>query len=253
MKRTLLAWLLLLLAAGCTGVSNLRLNEELTNLYAARVEARAGDDVIMAETTTAALRSLAARARAEAEAATDPADAVSFYRIAATAAWQGESPDVAAISDSGWSICERDDFDAARRDCVMLLVIPDLAATDALTARLDEQNRQVREARERPAGDTRDAELETIGETADDMFASLETRFDVLAGATERFPPATVPPALVAQLEHNRDFIYCRLRDTLGLLTRSVGMSDPRFQRRQQQLESIRRSHDPDDRINCAP
>ena len=110
MKKLLTTIVAAILLTGCAGVANLRLNEELTNLYAAQIDARNEQDVILQETVVDAFSSLATRAEAQATSASSTADAVSFYRIAATAAWQGRSDSVVALSNAGWKRCNEARF-----------------------------------------------------------------------------------------------------------------------------------------------
>jgi len=252
MKRMLTIIAAVVLVASCAGVSNLRLNEELTNLYTAQIDARDSDDVILKETVGEAFRSLALRAEDQAQKATTTEDAVSFYRIAATAAWQGESTNVEALGNSGWMKCEEPGFDKARRDCVMLLVIPDLAATDGLTTSLDDVKSRVNAERAKPADQQSPAVLGEIGNASDDIFDKLNSRFGVLSEARAEFSTASLPSALLDRLKKNQDFIFCRMRDANGMLLRAVGNTDARFTRNQATLETIRREHDPNNQINCA-
>lgn len=242
MKRTGVILAAILVITGCQSISNIQMNEELTSLYSAQVGARESDDAIIQESIAEAFRSLATRSAAEAGKASDPADAVSFYRIAATAAWQGGSPDVKELGDAGWSICNRPDFDRDRRDCVMLLVIPELAATDDLTARLGKEGRMaVEEAG--PAGE-QDAEvLEGIGARTTDIVIGFDNRFEAIDDAKDQFDAESISPGLLAHLDKTLNFIYCRMEEGVGVLTIAVGLNDTRTADAQAAISSIEEEH----------
>jgi len=67
---------------------------------------------------------------------------ISYYRIAATAGSQRGDARTITISQEGTRVCNQNNgFDLSPRDCVMLLVIPDLAVNDAWGRRLSEIKR----------------------------------------------------------------------------------------------------------------
>jgi len=240
-----------LILAACAPVTNLQMNDELTSLYSAQLGARSSDDIIIQQSIIEAFASLAGRAAMAAGKASTPEDAVSYYRIAATAAWQGGLNTVRDLSDSGWDICQRPDFDEKRRDCVMLLVIPDLAATDELTGKLDMEGSAATAERRKPAGEQSAALLDGIGDRTSVLLRGLEARFDVLDDARSRFPPGSVPPALLDQVHRNQDFIYCRVRDGLGVLTIAVGGSDRRSVEAKAAFTSMDNRHNRDSHVVC--
>lgn len=243
MRKTGVILAVILVMTGCQSISNIQMNEELTSLYSAQVGARESDDAIIQESIAEAFRSLAARSAAEAEKASDPADAVSFYRIAATAAWQGGSPDVKELGDAGWSICNRPDFDRNRRDCVMLLVIPELAATDDLTARLGKEGRMAVGERDKPAGEQDADVLEDIGARTSDIVSGFDNRFDAIDDAKDQFDEESISPGLLAHLDRTLSFIYCRMEESIGVLTIAVGLNDTRTTDAQAAITSIEEEH----------
>ena len=241
-----------LLISGCSAVSNLRLNEELTNLYSAKIDAKDSEDVILQETVAEALNSLAIRAETLAKQSKEPVDAISFYRIAATAAWQGRSENVADLSEEGWKICDDSGVETAPRDCMMLLVIPDLAATDALTMRLEKANQEVRKQRSLPDEQQSATRLNELKEGSIEIFDSLANRFKALGDSKAKFSAVSVPPPLAERMNTNLNFIFCQMRVANGTLLVAAGDEDPGYRARKKRLEEIRVTHDPNNQINCA-
>jgi hypothetical protein len=150
-KIYLLPVLIIVIALGCTAVSQIDMNRELANLHAQRI---AMNNQITANRTAEtniennrdlelllgdidnSLIELATRARTaglEAETKGDDLDAISFYRIAAVAAWLGGAPDITAFTDGGVAMCDqqKQGIGAAPRDCAMLKTIPYLAINSA--------------------------------------------------------------------------------------------------------------------------
>lgn len=251
MRVKLIFFLAVILSASCTGASNLRLNEELTNLYVAKQDSRDSADVILEQTFVDAFASLAARAESAARSSSNTADAVSFYRIAATAAWQGNAENVEDLSNSGWARCNEKGFDKARRDCVMLLVIPDLAAAEELSRGLDEVRDQVDETRRNAEDGESTASLAELSSAIDDIFKSLNARFEVLEAAQIDFEDKSLPPGLMAQLARNQNFIFCRMTDANGVLLRGAGTNDRRFIDNQATLSAILQARDEGTDMTC--
>jgi len=120
--------------AGCQTAAHLNdANEQLLSYYTVKSQAA---DPTMKETAVASLQVLATDTAERAEAESDPLNKISFYRIAATAAWQAGVANVVEYAAAGSQVCE-EQWDKAPRDCGMLLFIDDLAAIDETTARFN--------------------------------------------------------------------------------------------------------------------
>ena len=130
---------LALTLAGCstTGVKEpagiLALDRQLTELLAKKGTAAPAAE--SPQGVDAQLGALADTALARADASTEPPAAVSFYRIAATAAWGAGPPHntrLLPISDKGAAACARlPNADASQpRDCALLRLAPTLSTLD---------------------------------------------------------------------------------------------------------------------------
>ena len=118
--------------AGCgTAIQLNDANEQLASHYAA--QAQAEDDPVMEEAATAALRDLGRVTAARAAQESEPLNKISFYRIAATAAWKAGDNSVVQYVAAGSDACTSN-WNDAPRDCGMLSMIGDLAAIDETTA-----------------------------------------------------------------------------------------------------------------------
>jgi len=138
---------IIVFTVGCTGVSQIDMNRELSDLHAQRSamkneitanqkeeinsENNRGYELLLADIDNSLIE-LAMRARkagVEAESKGDDLNAISFYRIAAVAAWLGGVPNITAFTDSGTANCDKqkEGLGAAPRDCAILKTIPYLA------------------------------------------------------------------------------------------------------------------------------
>lgn len=163
-------------------------NEQLTSYYFAKSQA-AGDPA-MAETATASLRDLGKTTAERARTEPDPLNKISFYRIAATAAWQAGDPDVIAYSTAGSDVC-KEKWSEAPRDCGMLLFIDDLAAVDETTAKFNALKAAV------PTADGAIELLELYEESANSMIDNREQMAD------------SVPATLLAEYDKRLDDVIC--------------------------------------------
>lgn len=138
--RNLVMVLAVLAIAGCEtpkrldeSASIVDLDKELVELYSEKL----ASPETAGSATTARLAGLATRAGRRGDAASDnPPSAVSFYRIAATAAWTAGPPHNTAVpdlSEKGTAACARlPNGDASQpRDCAVLKMAPNLALLDA--------------------------------------------------------------------------------------------------------------------------
>ena len=130
--RSLILITAIALLAGCQTAMQLHdANQQLTSYYYAKTQAT--DDPAMRETAIASLRDLGKASAAIAEKTEDPLNKISFYRVAATAAWQAGDAAVLEYTEGGSKICENH-WSGAPRDCGMLTFIDDMAAVDETTA-----------------------------------------------------------------------------------------------------------------------
>jgi len=239
--------------AGCNGATLGSLTKQLTNLETELIDARNADDAAAEVAAAGELRTLASKAESNAGKAKTTPDVIAFYRIAATAAWQGESTNVVALGTSGFDKCKELGLATApTRDCFMLRVIPDLAATDKLTARLDQATEDIKAERAKPVADRSPEVIAQIGVEGDAIFDGFQNRFDGFKAAKADFVDIALPDGLDELNEKNKNFIFCRMRDALAVQMLSVGNTAPEFAENQAELETIRQDHDPNDQINCA-
>lgn len=254
MKLIIRIVLVAVFVTGCNSATLGSLSKQLTELETELVTARDAHDAAAEVSAAGELRTLASTAESNAGKAKTTPDAIAFYRIAATAAWQGNSSNVVTVSDSGFAKCEELGLATApTRDCFMLRVIPDLAATDKLTARLGLANKDIKAERAKPVADRSPEVIARIGAESDAIFDGFQNRFDGLRDARSDFADIALPDGLDELNEKNQNFIFCRMRDALAIQNLSVGSTSRDFKENQAELETIRQEHDPDNRINCAP
>lgn len=110
-------------------------NEQLTSFYYAKSQAKG--DPAMEETAIASLRDLGRATAERARTEKDPVNKISFYRVAATAAWQAQDVKVLEYTAAGSAVCENN-WSSAPRDCGMLTFIDNMAAIDETTARFND-------------------------------------------------------------------------------------------------------------------
>jgi hypothetical protein len=180
-----LALLVILCVAACGTTASLRtsgglieLDNEWMRLYGARLEAErasAGSGVDF----NGRLAQLSSRAESNGDAtvAGDPASAVSFYRIAATAAWSAGAPrntQVLPIRDKGAAACARLPNAAASqpRDCALIDMAPLLALLEERSADVG----RLRDAGHTLSGERLNAAENVAGQMAQILQRLLDTR-----------------------------------------------------------------------------
>ena len=143
---------LVLILGACAGSQLSGLNTDLTRLAEQKKQLDTSSRTKSGKDRDAALVQLA-HVDSELERLTDAAYGaargsldlkakISYYRIAATAGWQSGDARTITIAQEGTRACNQGNgFDLSPRDCVMLLVIPDLAVNDAWGRRLAEIKR----------------------------------------------------------------------------------------------------------------
>ena len=150
--------IIIIVTAGCTGVSQIDMNRELSNLHGQRIAMnneitankkdknnteKINDFELLLADIDNSLIELAERARKaglEADAKGDDLNAISFYRIAAVAAWLGGAPNITAYTDGGSKKCDqlKGGIGDAPRDCAMLKTIPYLGINALRAPELNE-------------------------------------------------------------------------------------------------------------------
>jgi hypothetical protein len=158
--------------SSCVGPQLLDLNSDLTNLTRQRDDlkkmASRGDPAKRQEANAqlikvdGELKRLTETAHGAARQSFDNKAKISYYRIAATAGWESRDSRTVAIANEGSAVCNANaGFDLSPRDCVMLLIIPDLLVNDVSISNAEQlarQGNQGRAARYSPVvGDLLDA------------------------------------------------------------------------------------------------
>ena len=98
----------------CVALSLREANHELADLYRAKSEAVNSRQWEQEMTVNAALSTLADEAAAQgADRSNSAINRISFYRIAATAAWQAGDVNVVAYAADGYSLCTPENYGKA--------------------------------------------------------------------------------------------------------------------------------------------
>jgi hypothetical protein len=127
---------------GLTGPQLISVNSDLTRLIQdydtiKRNAAKGDKDFARFVAADGELESLTDSALAQARDSSDAKAKISYYRIAATAGWQRLDDRVLTITSEGSKVCnDNNGFELSPRDCVMLLVIPDLVVSDAWSRKI---------------------------------------------------------------------------------------------------------------------
>lgn len=185
--------------AACTAFELRDANSQLTELYIAALN----DDPLVRSNARRALATLADDAGSAAASGGVAANQISFYRVAATAAWQAREFSAANdYAEEGMQLCETNAA-SVPRDCAMLAIIPSLAAVDELTLEVD-----------RHPGTSR---LLVI-------FGLYGSRADDLIEARQRIAGGQADPDLVAELDERIGQLVCNNMNQaiLGSLTGDV-------------------------------
>ena len=176
--------------SGCTTAMQLQdANEQLISYYYAKEQA--SDNPAMEETAIASLRDLARETAKRANSEKDPLNKISFYRIAATAAWQARDNKVLEYTEAGNAACI-DNWSTAPRDCGMLTFIDDLAAVDETTRRFNEL---------RHSGDP------SVNDVVAVFNAYEESAFTMIENRSQLLP--NVPASLLAAYDKRLDDLIC--------------------------------------------
>ena len=174
----------------CQTATDLRdANEQLISYYYAKSQAK--DDPAMEETAIASLRDLGRETARLAKAEKDSLDKISFYRIAATAAWQARDDKVLEYTSAGTRVCQ-DNWSSAPRDCGMLTFIDDMAAVDETTRRFI---------------DLRNSENLSASDAVSVFNAYEESAITMIQNRAELL--SSVPASLLAAYDRRLDDLVC--------------------------------------------
>ena len=211
-KRCGLVLLLCLLLGGCAAGELRDANDRLTSYYLAKQQARDAQDWRMLEASLASLQSLAEDAAGQARAAQNRLNAISLYRVAATAAWQAGDGTVVAYGREGQALCDDATFNQAPRDCGMLLVIPTLAGVDETTGRVNDLQAEVSSAG--------DAAGITLRQRAEQVYDDYLQALDGLLARRADIQSSDAHPGFKQQVDENIASLFCEQLDssTRGLL-----------------------------------
>jgi hypothetical protein len=209
--------LVALVIAGCstTGVREpagiLGLDQQLAQLLE-RKSSGSGAVTADAQSIDAKLGALADTAVSRGDTAAEPPSAVSFYRIAATAAWGAGPPHntrLLPISDKGSAACARlPGGDASQpRDCALLRLAPTLAT-------LDDQSATVRRLRD--AGATIPAsQLPAAGDAVNGVSRGIKALLE------KRSALGALPESFDDYLKVNLNGRFCMIQGLVGRMDAS--------------------------------
>jgi hypothetical protein len=199
---------------GCAALDLRQANHELADLYRAKSEALNSGHWEQEVTVNAALSALADAAAAQgADTSSSQVNRISFYRIAATAAWQAGDPKVVAYANEGFSLCTPENYPKAPRDCGMLSVIPGFASVDELTKRMEGIRRRG------SGGPNPPAEQEVV-----QLFEDIRSRIDSLLRNRNTIRQSSAHPRLAEEIDKQAGTILCiHLLNAGGLIVQIAG------------------------------
>lgn len=203
-----------LLLSGCTALKLREANHMLTDYYLTLNQAKADKDWKLIETTTAAMDALSKEAGKQAAEENEPLNQISFYRIAATAAWQANSAEVVVYAKDGSRLCSDQYFNKAPRDCSMLLVIPYLAGVDELVPTFNDYQARI---------DSPSAEKPSMTDLSN-LFGKWEKLLLGILNQHAKIKKSATHPELKKAVDDRARKILCsNLRQTRGLMIRLSG------------------------------
>lgn len=199
---------------GCVALDLRQANYELADLYRAKSEAIDSGHWEQEVTVNAALSALADEAAARgANTSNSQVDRISFYRVAATAAWQAGDVKVVTYANEGISLCDSENYQKAPRDCGMLSVIPGFASVDELTKRIEE-------IRRRASGGSNPPTEQEVGQLFDDI----KSRTDSLLRNRNTIRQSSAHPKLAEEIDRQTGTILCiHLLNARGLIVQIAG------------------------------
>ncbi len=216
MRKTIFLVFLLIgvLLNGCVTLDLRQANHELADLYRAKSEAINSKQWEQEVTVNAALSALADEAATRgADKSLSEVNRISFYRIAATAAWQAGDVKVVAYANEGLSLCTPENYQKAPRDCGMLSVIPGFASVDELTERIEDIKRRA------SGGSNPPSEQEVV-----QLFNDLKSRIDSLIRNRNTIKQSSAHPKLIEEIDKQVGTTLCQhLLTARGLILQVAG------------------------------
>ncbi|MHC4104792.1 MAG: hypothetical protein ACYSR9_07630 [Planctomycetota bacterium] len=182
----------------CTALKLRDANHELADLYLAKNEAIAKNLWQGEVTANAALEFLARDAAEQAAKEDDPENKISFYRIAATAAWQASSTAVIEYAVRGSELCDKGHYERAPRDCGMLLIIPYMASVDELTNKYNDIQQRFNQG-ENPG-------VEEVTR----LFNDLQKRLNHILKSRSAIAASSAHPKLLEEIDRRSGQILCK-------------------------------------------
>ena len=206
-----------LIITGCTAFQLRDANQQLTSYYYAKQQAARDADWRMLENVRSSLNTLAADAAEQAQKETNVINRIAFYRIAATAAWQSEEPDVVTYAEKGSALCNDGNFNRAPRDCSMLLVIPVFAGVDETTARFNQLQAEVTKA---PADQRAQYEQD-----AQKVFDDYKDGLTTILVHRSKIADSAAHPDFIMAVDQNTGTLLCKLIEinAIGLIVTAKG------------------------------
>ncbi len=180
-------------AAACTSTEHLRFDGKFAELDAKHRAARAAHDATARSAAEAELAELAGKAATAARAARADRrhlDAVSNYRVAASATWRAGRGGTIDIAREGVAVCQDTAKNAAepQRDCLFLEIVQPMAAIDHDVDRLLGFEQRIQEVRRLPPDQRKKAADDAEG-WAGNVIANIRELSSKVPTAENALPP----------------------------------------------------------------
>jgi hypothetical protein len=227
------------LLVGCTAVNVDDSRSELISLYTAKRQADAGKDVVIASTIDNRFGEYA-REQAKKAGESDGGNAVVYYYFATVAAKEAQIQEIVDYSDKGLALCsDQKVFAEETFECVMLPVIPLLAAVDETLPRYNEMTKLVGQG-QRP---------ET--QAAVEIFNDLALLFEKLNSQRRKIATTNVSPDLKKKIDESTAEVFCRMQTSLGFVLTAAGDESPGFTSASQTFKQLKDSYDQAPQARC--
>ena len=212
------------LLSGCVALDLRQANHELADLYRAKSEAINSSQWEQELSVNEALSILASEAAAEgADRLNSEVNRISFYRIAATAAWQAGDAKVVAYANEGRKLCTSENYQKTPRDCGMLSVIPGFASVDELTKKIDDIQKRLRSGSNPP----------TVQEIVT-VFDDIKSRINNLLKNRNAIKQSNAHPKLIDEIDKQTGIILCQhIHNVRGLILEIAGSQSAAYKEAQ--------------------
>ena len=211
----------LILAVGMTACTTIELrdaNKQLTNFYSAKMQAKENNDWAVLGSTIESMNLLAQDAAMQAEKEKgNIQNRISFYRIAATAAWQAGNKNAKTYAEKGSALCEGDNYNSAPRDCGMLMVIPYFASVDEITNKFQDVHDKIMA--------TEPEQRNNYAHDAEAIFNDYQAALISILDKRPQITSSMVHPDFITALDYNTGKLLCdRMEtETIGLIATAKG------------------------------